>query len=82
MEVLKLGNLAVVFPADTHHDRHCLYTWRKLAAAAQKHVLIDYQSNSVMHAMHCTDFMLGKLQGKPVKSERKFVSCVEVGSEY
>jgi hypothetical protein len=82
IDVLRLGNITAVFPAETHHDRHCLYTWRKLSEAAHSHGFVDYQSGTDTHTMHCTDYMLGKIHVKPIVSNMKFVSCIHLNNQY
>jgi hypothetical protein len=83
IEVLKLGELETVYPAAGWHDRHCLYTWRRLSEAVQSGGLIDYQGGSPEHTRHCTGLLLGTIPPKPVKSEKtKYNYCVVVGSIY
>lgn len=69
MEVLKQGELEIVYPAHTYHDRHCLYTWRRLHEAIMEGGMVDYQTGSPEHSRHCTQLLLGVIPPKPIKSE-------------
>lgn len=83
LEVLKQGDLETVYPAPMWHDRHCLYTWRRLHEAVMMGGLVDYQSGSPEHSRHCTQLILGVIPHEAVKSEEtKFNYCVVAGSVY
>jgi len=82
LEVFMQGDLETVYPAQTYHDRHCLYTWRLLHEAVNGGKgLVDYQSGSPEHTRHCTQLLLGVIPPKPVTEpeEIKFNYCVDVG---
>ncbi|KAK1974635.1 hypothetical protein LZ30DRAFT_554574, partial [Colletotrichum cereale] len=53
LEEFEKGEMPSVFPAADHHDRHCLYTWRKLQYAITEHLMIDTESVSGKHVKHC-----------------------------
>lgn len=83
LQVLKQGELEIVYPAHTYHDRHCLYTWRRLHEAVMEGGLVDYQTGSPEHSRHCTLLIMGVIPSQPIKSEEtKFNYCVVPGSVY
>lgn len=81
-DVLFLGNLASFYPHDLHHDRHCLYTWRKLVNAAATGGLIDAESANPTHTEHCTNYLMGKINTPAIVSTRGFRRCIRMGSTY
>ncbi|KAF2216461.1 hypothetical protein CERZMDRAFT_33906 [Cercospora zeae-maydis SCOH1-5] len=83
MDILREGNIVTLYPHPTHHDRHCLYTWRKLSLAAEMGSLVDTEAGSVPHTKHCTDYMAkmgDQIFEKPVQTSRKFIGCIRLGS--
>lgn len=81
-DVLRNGDIEVLYPHETHHDRHCLYTWRKLSIAAELGTLVDTEAGSVPHTTHCVDYMarMGDHEfAKPVETRRKFIGCSRLG---
>ncbi|KAF6821709.1 hypothetical protein CMUS01_11367 [Colletotrichum musicola] len=76
---LEKGEMPLVYPSFGHHDRHCLYTWRKLQHAASSKLMIDAESASGKHVKHCTDYLVGRYPDvKPTLSHRSFSSCVNL----
>lgn len=73
------GEMPLVYPSFGHHDRHCLYTWRKLQHAIDNKLMVDAESVSQMHVKHCTDYLVGRFPDvKPTLSHRSFSRCVEL----
>jgi hypothetical protein len=80
MEVLYDGELAITYPEPFHHDRHCLYTWRKLHLAAMQNTMVDSDTFWYNHSAHCTSYILGLVPLQPkVESHRTFLTCLPVG---
>lgn len=80
MNELYSGELAITYPEPFHHDRHCLYTWRKLHLAAKLGTMVDSDTFWYNHSAHCTSYLLRLIPlQKGVESHRVFLTCLPLG---
>ncbi|CZT10173.1 uncharacterized protein RAG0_14714 [Rhynchosporium agropyri] len=74
------GELAITYPEPFHHDRHCLYTWRKLHLATMLGTMVDSDTFWYNHSAHCTSYLLRLIPlQKAAESHRAFLTCLPLG---
>jgi hypothetical protein len=79
MDILYQGEQAITYPEQFHHDRHCLYTWRKLHLAVAGRAMVDSDTFWYNHTAHCTSYILGLIPLQPkTESHRTFLTCLPV----
>lgn len=76
---IKSGNYTHVFTDGSHHDQHCIYTWRKLSIALMKRLpLLDSKTADFHHSTHCAKGLRGivKESQQGISTYSKFYSSV------
>ncbi|KAH8811046.1 hypothetical protein F5884DRAFT_781046 [Xylogone sp. PMI_703] len=76
---IRNGEYTHVFTDGTHHDQHCIYTWRKLSIAIEKRLpLLDSKTADFHHSTHCAKSVRGVVQDalKSVDVYSKYYSSV------
>jgi hypothetical protein len=80
MDELYSGELAITYPEPFHHDRHCLYTWRKLHLAVKLGTMVGSDTFWYNHSAHCTSYLLRLIPlQKGAESHRSFLTCLPLG---
>jgi hypothetical protein len=60
MNLVQSGDYDHVFTDGSHHDQHCIYTWRKLSIALERRLLmLDTKTADFHHSTHCAKMVRG-----------------------
>jgi len=60
LEMVRAANYTHIFTDGSHHDQHCIYTWRKSAIAIERRLLLlDTKTADFHHSTHCAKTLRG-----------------------
>jgi hypothetical protein len=79
VEDINSGHYTHVFTDGSHHDQHCIYTWRKMSIALMKRLpLLDSKTADFHHSTHCAQSVRGivKESKQGISTYSKFYSSV------
>ena len=90
LERAKSGVYDTLYSHGSYHAEHCLYLWRKLATALDKHLhLVDEKTADIHHSVHCAESMAHRVRNKTKPADEgiwtdmirlSFLPCIDLTS--
>jgi hypothetical protein len=83
LDVIRLGEHTHMYTNDLHHRAHCVYVWKLQALALESQAqgkvkLIDSESYTYDHTVHCARILVNSIPSPPYSmnyGEVDFLSC-------